>query len=246
MPIAPRVALVTGGASGIGRAFAERLGSDGLALAIADLKDSTDAVRSIRQSGGTATSYACDVGDPDSVTALRVAVEADHGQVDVLVNCAGTFPLISFEDTSFEMWEQVLRVNLTSMFLTCKQFVPPMASRGFGRVVNISSRTFWINSPNYSAYIAAKAGVIGLTRALATEYGAYGVTVNALAPGLTRTEASSVNATEELFQALAKRQAIPRVPVPADLVGVISFLASDDSSFMTGQTFMVDGGLVRL
>jgi 3-oxoacyl-[acyl-carrier protein] reductase/(S)-1-phenylethanol dehydrogenase len=237
-----RTAVITGGASGLGRAFTERLARDGLRVVIADIVEPTD--KDSLPSG--VLSFTCDVADQAQVADLGLFAEEEMGHVDVLVNCAGIFPLVSFEDTTLDIWDRVLAVNLTGPFLTCKRFVPGMAERGFGRVVNVSSRTFWVTSSDYSAYISAKAGVIGLTRALATEYGPYGVTANAIAPGLTRTRAAMVNAPEELFQALASRQAIPRVPVPEDLVGVVSFLASDDSSFLTGQTLMVDGGLVRL
>jgi 3-oxoacyl-[acyl-carrier protein] reductase/(S)-1-phenylethanol dehydrogenase len=244
--VSTRTALITGGAAGLGAAFAQRLSRDGLRVAIADLADGAEVVAQVEENGGQAASFVCDVTDQAAVAALAAEVETAVGPVDVLINCVGIFPLVPFEETSLELFEKVVAVNLTGPFLTCKQFLPGMRERGWGRVVNVSSRTFWVTSRDYSAYIAAKAGVIGLTRALATEYGPHGVTANVIAPGLTRTDAARVNASDEFFELLAQRQAIPRVPVPEDLVGVASFLASDDSAFMTGQTFMVDGGLVRL
>lgn len=230
----------------MGAAFAERLARDGHSVIVVDINDASNVVERIVSSGGRASGLVCDLGSPSAVDELGSEVARQFGGADILVNCAGIFPQASFEETTLEMWQNVIRVNLTSAFLLCKAFVPGMALRRFGRVINISSRTFWIPSSGYTAYIASKAGIIGLARAIASEYGRYGVTANVVAPGLTRTETSRRTVEPERFELLAKRQAIPKVGEPGDVVGAVSFLASQDSSYMTGQTMMVEGGWVRL
>jgi len=241
-----RVALVTGGAGGIGRAAAMRLARDVLTVILVDIDDPTDAAAGITALGGNASGYACDVTDERAVAALAGELGATHSSVDILVNCAGIFPQAPFADTDLDMWEHVLEVNLTSVFLMCKSFVPTMARSGYGRVVNISSGTFFVPAENYSAYISAKAGVIGLSRALASEYGSYGVTVNAIAPGLIRTLTSERLVEAEQFARVVTSQAIPREGTTSDIASAVAFLASEEASFITGQTLMVDGGLVRL
>ncbi|PWJ76372.1 enoyl-ACP reductase-like protein [Pseudaminobacter salicylatoxidans] len=162
-----------------------------------------------------------------------------------LVNNAGIYPWKSFEDTDFATWKKVLGVNLDGPFLMSKAFLPGMRARKYGRIVNVASTTFWLNAPQMTAYIASKGGVIGFTRALASEIGADGVTANVIAPGLTNT-ATMRGVNEDIFEYLPKQQAIPRVIEPEDLVGVVSFLCSKDSGFVTGQTIATDGGQVRI
>jgi 3-oxoacyl-[acyl-carrier protein] reductase/(S)-1-phenylethanol dehydrogenase len=237
-----RVAVITGGASGMGLAFAEHLAAKGVTVVAADMSQGfahEPAVSGIEL-------VQCDVSDPEQVQALADKVHGAHGRVDILVNAAGIFPQANFEDTSLELWNRVLAINLSAMFLTCQAFIPGMASRSFGRVINFSSRTFFIPSVGYSAYIAAKAGVIGLTRALATEYGPHGVTANVIAPGLIRSEGVAATVEPERFELLAQRQPVNRVGTPQDAVAAIAFFAGDDAGFITGQTLVVDGGLIRL
>lgn len=233
-----RLALVTGAASGMGRAFAHRLAADGAKVIGVDQAE-------MPEDGGL-VSYRCDISDPEQVRAMASSVRAGHGEVDILVNAAGIFPQASFADTDWEFWQRVLAVNLSSMYLTCQAFVPSMAERGFGRVVNVSSRTVFVPSAGYSAYISAKAGVIGLTRALATEYGPFGVTANVIAPGLILTEGAAKIIEPERFERLAAQQPVPRVGRAEDVVSAAAFLVAEDSGFFTGQTLVVDGGVVRL
>jgi 3-oxoacyl-[acyl-carrier protein] reductase/(S)-1-phenylethanol dehydrogenase len=241
-----RVAVVTGAAAGLGQAYAVRLAADGASVVVADVADGSATLDLVRKAGGKGVGLLCDVSDPKSVEGFAREVTDQFGRVDILVNNAGIYPMAHFRETTLELWNKVLGVNLTGTFLMCKAFIDGMSQRSYGRIVNIASRTYWINSTGYSHYIASKGGVIGLSRALATEYGAHGVTINVVAPGLVRTEHNEQVVEPERYAALLSRQAIPRLEEPGDLVGAISFLTSDDAAFITGQTLLVEGGMVRL
>lgn len=247
-----KVVVVTGGAAGIGRAFALRLAAEGANVIIVDRIAADEALNDIVSAKGKAVAYKCDVGDPADVKRLADQVLGAFGRCDVLVNNAGIFPSCSFEELSFEQWRQMMTVNLDSMFLMAKQFVPGMRQRKWGRVINMTSNSYAQVAPGLTHYIASKAGVIGFTRALASEVGGDGVTVNAIAPGFTRTPGTLARkpnfdgmTSEQLFEVHANRQAIPRPSQPSDLAGALSFLMSDDAAFMTAQTLYVDGGQVR-
>ena len=243
---AGRVALVTGAAAGIGAAYAQRLAADGARLVVVDRDAPTATVAAIVDAGGEAVAVTIDVTDPVQVERCHVEASAVFGAVDILVNNVGIYPRTPWDTLDLDELHRVLRVNLDSAFLMCKQFLPDMRQRGWGRIVNITSRTVWLPVPDHAAYLAAKAAVIGLTRALATEVGQDGVTVNVVAPGLTDTATMRQGTPDMVFDATRMQQAIKRTQQPDDLVGVVSFLASDDAAFMTGQTLMVDGGMTRL
>ena len=209
-------------------------------------------MRLIEGVGGSAIAIRCDVSDPASVAVLRKEVENRCGGADILVNNAGIYPMQSFDEITFDDWRRVLSVNLDSMFLMTKAFVDGMRQRRWGRIVNMASDTVSLVVPGFVHYITSKAGVIGFTRALATDFGEYGITANAIAPGQTRTPGTQGRkqipggmSQEEFFDVIANMQAIKRVETVSDLVGVVSFLASDDAVFVTGQTLFVNGGLVR-
>jgi NAD(P)-dependent dehydrogenase (short-subunit alcohol dehydrogenase family) len=246
-----RVVVVTGAASGIGQACSIRFAQGGLSVVVIDRSPADETLRLVTSAGGHALSLVCDVADPSAVAVASRKVEERFGRCDILVNNAGIFPAQSFDEITFEDWRRVMSINLDGMFLMAKAFTGGMRQRGWGRIVNISSNTVAQALNGLTHYITSKSGVIGLTRALATEFGPDGVTVNAVAPGLTRTPGTMAGATpsglsqEEAFALVATKQAIKRTETPLDLVGTISFLASDDAAFVTGQTIYVDGGIVR-
>ena len=242
-----RVAVVTGGAKGIGRAFAERLAAEGAAVAVVDLEAAADTMASLSGTGAKAASFEGDVTSEDEVARLRANIVERFGRCDILINNVGIYPNEPFEAVDFAKWRRVMAINLDSMFLTAKAFAPGMVERGWGRIVNMASNTFNTSVTGYSHYIASKGGVIGFTRALANDLADKGITVNAIAPSLVRTHGTEVTnpRSDERFAAVSAMQAIKRTQMPEDLTGALSFLVSDDAAFVTGQTLYVDGGWVR-
>lgn len=247
-----KVAVITGAAAGIGRAYAVRMVREGAEVAVVDLNAADQTMAEIKAIGGRAIAYRCDVSSPEAVARLGDEVEREFGRCDILVNNAGIFPSCRFEDLTLDEWHRMLAINLDSVFLMCKRFVPGMRERKWGRVINMASNSFGQVAPGLTHYIASKGGVIGFTRALASELGAEGITVNAIGPGFTRTEGTlnrppnfRGHTSEQLYGILAERQAIPRPPTPEDMAGMMSFLASSDADLITAQTMYVDGGTVR-
>lgn len=247
-----KVAVITGAANGIGQAFAKRLAEDGVDIAVIDLADGAETVRLIEAAGRKAIYVKCDVSQEAAVAAMTKEVNAKFNHVDIVVNCAGIFPQKDFSAMTFADWRKVMSTNLDSTFLVSAAFVPGMRTRKWGRVVNMASSTFGSVVTGFAHYVASKGGIIGFTRALASDVAHDGVTVNAIAPGLTRSPGTLARTPragfadmEAEFLSVAQMQAIKRVETPEDLAGTVSFLTSDDAGFITGQTLNVDGGRVR-
>ncbi len=242
-----RVAVVTGGAQGIGRALAHGFADAGAAVVVADKAgDRAAAVaESLRASGSKATAAEVDVADQESVRAMVRSTVQAFGRVDVLVNNAAIFSTIKmgpFEDIPIAEWNQVLNVNLTGAFLCCQAVAAQMREQQYGRIINISSATVLEGRANYLHYVTSKAGVVGLTRSLARELGSSNITVNAVMPGSIVTEIPRATVTPEQAAAIVAAQSVPRRLAPADIVGPILFLSSDAAAAITGQTVVVDGG----
>jgi len=247
-----RFAVVTGAARplGIGRAIAIRLAEEGARVAILDL-DGEGAGRvaeEIVAAGGEAVGVACDLADLAAVEAAAARVfDAWGGRVDILVNNAASLDGVvwqPFDQWSVEEWDRMLDVNLRGMWFCARAFVPAMKARGYGKIVNITSSTFWEGVGGFIHYTSSKGGVIGFTRALGRELGPFGIRVNALAPGYTVTDAQTEHAAvhPEHQAAMREQRALARDQVAGDLAGPAFFLASEDSDFMTCQTILVDGG----
>lgn len=241
---AGQTALVTGAARGLGLAAARRLADEGAQVALLDRDEETleAAVRSLANRRADALSHAVDVTDEGQVRAAVESVLSAAGRIDVLVNNAGIYPHFPFEELTFADWRRVLATNLDSVYLCSHAVYPGMRERGYGRIVNVSSSTFFIGYAGLSAYVASKGGIIGFTRALASEAGPHGITVNAVTPGLIATEGVLGGEEAGLFDEIVPEQALARRGEPEDIAECIAYLASPAAGFITGQTINVDGG----
>jgi NAD(P)-dependent dehydrogenase (short-subunit alcohol dehydrogenase family) len=239
-----RVAVITGAASGIGRAFALRLAQEGCHVAIADLKPADDVVAAITALDRMAYSECCDLADADAIARFGANVLQRFGRVDILVNNAAYIPLNLLENLQLAEFRKVMAVNVEAALLLSQLFVPGMKERHYGRIVNLISSTTSTPMPSFLSYTTSKMASVGLVRALAAALGADGITVNGLSPGLTLTEASAKELPQVLFDAVRERQLIKRTGVPDDMCGALTFLTSEDAGFITGQRLNVDGGVV--
>jgi NAD(P)-dependent dehydrogenase (short-subunit alcohol dehydrogenase family) len=241
------VAVVTGAAAGIGQGCAIRLAEDGASVALLDVAEAGETQARIADAGGRALAIQCDVTDPNSVADAHAAASAELGTATILANIAGIYPSAPFAEVTFEEWRRVLSINLDGSFLTCKTFAQGMVDSGGGRIVNVSSGVVSTNVPWQVPYFASKMGVIGLTRALANDLGEANVTVNAIAPGVIHTQhVIEMAEGTPLFEMTEMRQAIKRGGEVEDIVGAVSFLTSDAAAFITAQTIVVDGGIMRV
>ena len=246
--LAGRVALVTGGSRGIGRAISEQLATAGVRVAVNYRSDHASAeatVAAIESSGGTAMSVAADVSRDVDVERLVAEVGEGLGAVDLLVNNAGIFDYGGHRETTAELWRRTMEVNLTSAFLVSWAVKDGMIERGYGRIVNVASIAALRPRPKSIAYAASKAGMIGLTRSLAEAVAADGVRVNAVAPGLIKTDILG-DVDQSVLDELVEATPMKRIGQPEDIAGVVVFLLGDDSNFMTGQTLVASGGRVTL
>ncbi len=240
-----RVALVTGGSRGIGRAIVHRLAADGHAVAVnyAHRREPADeVVAAIRDEGGEAMAVRGDVGDAAAVEALFAAVSNELGPVEVLVNNAG----ITRDDLLLRMkpeaWDEVIATNLTSNFLCSKAALRSMVRARWGRIISIGSIAGISGNPGQANYAATKAGIIGFARSLAKEVGSRNITVNVVAPGLVMTDLTA-DLTTQADEAFRSRIALARPGRPEEIASAVGYLASDEASYITGQTIVVDGGL---
>lgn len=244
--LAGKTAVISGASSGIGQAVACRFAAEGAAVAIVDIASADETVEKIGALGGRCLPVRCDISDAGAVAACAEEISADLGLADILVNNAAVQDMIPFDELSFDDWQRFMSVNLNGIFLMTKAFADDLKRSSAGRVINFSSTSIWVNVPNFVHYITTKAGIIGFTNSLATEFGRYGITVNAIAPSLVRTPGTSHRDTaEDDYALLASLQVINREQMPDDITGTALFLASDDAAFVTGQVLVVDGGLTR-
>lgn len=245
-----RVALVTGGARGIGRAIAQALAADGRLVAVADLlQDGADeTVALIESAGGGGLAVSMDVTSPDSVKAAVARVESELGPVDVLVNCAGWDVLMPFVDTDEEFWQKVIEINYKGVLRTTHAVLPGMTERGFGRIVNIGSDAGRVGSSLEAVYSGCKGGVIAFTKTIAREAARKGVTANTVCPGPTDTPllgaiADAAENAEKVIGAMTRAVPMKRLGQPDEVAAAVAFLASDAAAFVSGQTLSVSGGL---
>jgi 3-oxoacyl-[acyl-carrier protein] reductase len=247
--LAERVAIITGGGHGIGKAYALAMAKEGAKVVVAEIDTiAAEAVAAdLRQQGFDAIAVRTDVADPKSAEEMaRRAAEA-YGRIDVLVNNAAIFATIPmsrspFDEIDIEEWDRMMAVNLRGTWLACRAVIPHMRKRGYGKIINISSGTALKGSASRIHYVTSKAGVLGFTRTLAQEVGKDGICVNCIAPGSTLSEEHPDEGIIRLRTSAAEQRALKRVQRPEDLVGAILFFASADSDFVTGQTLVVDGG----
>lgn len=244
-----RVAIVTGGGHGIGKAYAIRLASEGAKLVIAELDEKAGqaVAQELTASGHEALAVRTDVADKNSVEKMAAAAIDRFGRIDVLINNAAIFATIPmsrapFDQISIEEWDRMMQVNLKGTWLASCAVIPQMRIQGYGKIINISSGTALKGSPSRIHYVTSKAGILGFTKTLANEVGKDNICVNCVAPGSTLSEENPDESIIKMrHQALSSR-ALQRVQSPDDLTGAIVFFASADSDFITGQTLVVDGG----
>ncbi len=240
-----RIALVTGGARGIGEAIARSLAADGHRVAVADIREE-GAAETASRIGGFAVGM--DITDTASVDAGVRAIESELGPIEILVNNAGWDEFRPFLETDEPFWERIIEINFKGCLRTSHRIVPGMVERGYGRIVNIGSDAARVGSSMEAVYSGAKGAVVAFTKTLAREVARYGITANSVCPGPTDTpmlqQAGVIGGDmERMVESLRRAVPMRRLAVPDDIAGAVSFLASDRAAFITGQTLSVSGGL---
>lgn len=248
MRLEDKVAIVTGGGLGIGRAYSLGLAKEGAKVAVADIQieAAKQVAEEIKQNGGNAVAVPVDVTSPEKTQQMAQSVLEQYGRIDILINNAGLYTGLTkkpFMEIPPDEWDKVMAVNVKGLFLCVQAVYPAMKKQGKGKVVNISSGTVLGGTPLFLHYVSSKAGVLGFTRALAREVGPDNICVNAITPGLTLSSEAQVGVmTPEQRESRRRSRSFQRDQFPDDLVGTVIFLSSDDSDFITGQTINVDGG----
>ncbi len=248
MRLENRVAIVTGSGYGIGKHYAIGLAKEGASVVVADIAfDAAESVaEEIKSNGGKALALYVDVADEKGVKKMASDAAEAFGRIDILVNNAALFAEIDrkpWTEITVEEWDRVMSVNAKGCFLCARAVFPYMKSQGRGKIINISSSTVWDPPFGLLQYVSSKGAVLGFTRALAREIGEYGICVNAVTPGLTKSERVAKRVPDEYYNERSKLRSIKRIEIPEDLVGTIIFLASSESDFITGQAINVDGGM---
>ncbi|MGH2638421.1 MAG: SDR family NAD(P)-dependent oxidoreductase [Rhabdochlamydiaceae bacterium] len=247
MRLEGKVIIVTGAARGIGKAYALALAKEGANIVVSDIiaDGANSTVSEIQKTGGKAVAVIGDISRENDTNRIAEESAKKFGRIDVLINNAARNTDLKwgpFYEINVEEWGKVMAVNLRGTWLCIKAVFPYMKAQSGGKIINISSGTFFLGTPGLAHYVASKAGVIGLTRALSKELGQYNITINAIAPGLTITEVNADVFTPTYLVETRKSKALQRDQYPSDLVGTMLYLCSPDSDFMTGQTLVVDGG----
>ena len=241
-----KVAVITGAAQGIGETYAKALASEGAKVVLSDIDNPNRAVEEIQSSGGTAMGVIADVTNDTSLAALVAATESEFGNIDILVNNAALFAALRITpimEMSNDEWDRTMKVNVRGTLQTTKAVVPSMVKNGGGKIINISSGTFYYGGPGMAHYVCSKGAIIAFTRSASREFADNNILVNCIAPGLTVS--AGVENHPDLHVArkpAVQSRAIKREMMPEDINGTLLFLASDDSNFITGQTYNVDGG----
>jgi NAD(P)-dependent dehydrogenase (short-subunit alcohol dehydrogenase family) len=234
-----RTAVVTGAAGGLGQVFVRHLVASGWRVIATDR---TSCAALVDELGQSVLDFPCDLAEPDDIDGFARKVLESVGAVDALVNNAAFIPFAAVGHVTPQLFAQVMQINVGAAMQLAQAFAPSMRARGLGRIVNLASSTVWGPPPGMSAYAASKMAVIGMTRALAAELSAEGITVNAISPGLTRHPGSAAALPDAAFDAVRARQFIQRTQQPSDLTSTLTFLLAPESGFVTGQVINVDGG----
>ena len=245
MRLTDKVAIVTGAARGLGRTFSIALAKEGAKIMAIDIADPEKTIKEIESLGGIAKGFRADVSIEEDTFKIAEETRKSFGRIDILVNNAAIiYRLVRkpFFEIDPKEWDKVMTVNLKGPWLCTRAVFPYMKQQGKGKIINLSSETFFTGSHGFVHYVASKGGVVGLTRALAIELGPHNITINAIAPGFTDTESS--RSIGDVTKYDISRTPLNRLEQPKDLIGAVIFLASDESDFITGQTLLVDGGRV--
>jgi 3-oxoacyl-[acyl-carrier protein] reductase len=238
-----RVAVVSGAATGLGRAIALRFAAEGAKIEILDRKDASETCAEIAAAGGAVHATLCDVTDETQIAAAVQAIRERHSQIDILVNNAGILSgRQPWHGISREEIERFVDINFLGYFLVSKAMYPLIKKTGTGRIINVASRTYFLANPGQMAYVASKGAVMGMTRVLAKECGDEGITVNAIMPGMVATPGTMEHSQEDAFNRVMMNQCIKKRVTPEHFAALAAFIASDDAEMITGQMILCDGG----